>query len=258
MGSKEVLMIEVIHGDCLQYIPLLRPCNLIFADPPFNIGEQYDVCLDTLSRVNYWKWCGQWIQTCWDQLTDEGILILHGNDELAHIYLDYSRYFKMSRISWNFWHYRFGVCTRSNWITTHAHCMIFAKGNDWTWNPDDVLVESDRVQYGDMRILDSENGGKRLPGTVWGIPSDGPNWGRVQGNNAERRPLHPNQLPEKYLERLIRAYTNPDDWILDPFGGSGTTAVVAQALERNCITIDISEAYCESIQERLKEGAKRC
>jgi DNA modification methylase len=113
--------------------------------------------------------------------------------------------------------------------------------------------------HGDFlaELANQNQNGKRLPGTVWGVPSDGSNWGRVQGNNTERRAQHPNQLPEVYLERLIRAYTNPGDRILDPFGGSGTTAVVAKALGRRCDTIEISEGSCLSILERLKAGAVR-
>jgi DNA modification methylase len=72
----------------------------------------------------------------------------------------------------------------------------------------------------------------RVPGNVWGIPSDGEYWGRVQGNSKERRQGHPNQLPEVYLERLIRAYTDENDIVVDPFVGSGTTPVVARALKR--------------------------
>jgi DNA modification methylase len=79
----------------------------------------------------------------------------------------------------------------------------------------------------------------------------------VQGNNAERRQGHPNQLPEVYLQRLILAYTNPGDRILDPFGGSGTTAVVADALGRDCVTCDVSEHNVASIRDRLQKGAVR-
>jgi DNA modification methylase len=146
-------------------------------------------------------------------------MCLHGPDSLAELYLEAARKFKMNRIAWVNWHYRFGVCQRSNWIDTRCHCLIFAKNKKiHTWNPDEVLVDSDRAtKYNDKRIDDHENGGKRLPGTVWGVPSDGPYWGRVQGNSKERRPNHPNQLPEVYIERLIRAYTNPGDHIFDPF-----------------------------------------
>ena len=164
----------------------------------------------------------------------------------------------MPRIAWINWHFRFGECTRANWINARCHCLIFAKNAaTYTWNPDAVLVESDRVKYGDKRIHDSENGGSRLPGTVWGVPSDGPNWGRVQGDNKERVKSCPNQLPEVYLERLILAYTNEGDHVCDPFGGSGTTAVVCQALGRNCVTFDISGANVNEIRRRLKRGSVR-
>lgn len=93
-------------------------------------------------------------------------------------------------------------------------------------------------------------GGQRVPGTVWGVPSDGPMWGRVQGNNAERRPGHPNQLPIAYIARLLRAYTNEGDRVCDPFAGSGTTAAVCQELKRHCITIDVSEESIASARER--------
>jgi site-specific DNA-methyltransferase (adenine-specific) len=84
---------------------------------------------------------------------------------------------------------------------------------------------------------------------------DGKFWGRVTGNSKERRKNHDNQLPEKYVGRLIQAYTNPGSTVLDPFGGSGTTIVVAEALKRSPITIERSAIYCESIRERLMNGS---
>jgi len=185
-------------------------------------------------------------------------MALHGPDDLAEAYVVAQRRLNMRRIAWINWHYRFGQCGRSNWLDARCHCLIFAKHDEWTWNPDDVLVDSDRkTQYADKRIHETANGGQRLPGTVWGIPSDGQYWGRIQGNNKERRHGHPNQLPEVYLERLILAYTNPGDHILDPFAGSGTTSVVADALARECVTIDVSEPNVNSVRERLAIGAVR-
>lgn len=96
-----------------------------------------------------------------------------------------------------------------------------------------------------------------MPGTVWGEPTDGKCWGPVDGHNYERWRKSPGQLPELYLERLINAYTNPGDRILDPFGGSGTTAVVAATLRRDCVTIEQSESKCKLIRERLEFGASR-
>lgn len=99
--------------------------------------------------------------------------------------------------------------------------------------------------------------GQRHMPPIIGLPRDGPFLGRVQGNSKERVAGRPNQLPEKYLERLIRAFTNPGDLVVDPFCGTGTTAVVADALGRDCIAIDIDPEACQLTEDRLKRGAVR-
>src|SRR5204862_3506926 len=85
----------------------------------------------------------------------------------------------------------------------------------------------------------------------------GANWGRIQGNNKERRRNHQNQIPEVYLERVLRACSNEGDLVLDPFLGSGTTGTVARALKRRSIGIEYSERNAASAHERIKAGAIR-
>lgn len=246
---------RIICGDCRELIPTLGKFDFIFCDCPFNIGQKYKGFNDRLATAEFDKFNAEWVSACWNAC--DGILALHGPDDLAVSFLSLAEAIGMRRIAWINLHYRFGQCSRRNWIDSRTHCLIFAKHADYTWNPEAVLVESDRVKYGDKRINDTERGGKRLPFTIWGLPSDGPGFGRVQGTNAERREKHPNQLPERYSERLIRAYTNPGDRILDPFCGSGTTVVVAKALGRSCVTIDISPESVASAQQRLIRGAVR-
>jgi site-specific DNA-methyltransferase (adenine-specific) len=250
--------VRAVHGDAIRLLPRYGPYDFIFADPPFNLGQDYHEYADSIGPGDYKVFTLRWVTACRESISDGGVIALHGNDALVELYLVLIA--GMRRIAWVNWHYRFGQCTRSNWIDARCHCLIYAGGNGaWTWNPDDVLVESDRATtYADARVSDYERGGKRLPGTVWGVPSDGPFWGRIQGNNAERRKEHPNQLPEVYLERLIRAYTNAGDLVCDPFGGSGTTAVVCKALGRDCITFDVSKRCIKSIKDRLASiGAVR-
>jgi DNA modification methylase len=116
---------------------------------------------------------------------------------------------------------------------------------------------SSRFPVGKSQISRIKTGKRHMPSTVIGLPSDGKYLGRVQGNSKERREGHPNQLPEVYLERLLRAYTNPGDRVLDPFCGSGTTPVVADALGRECVAIDVSKANCKSANRRVADGAVR-
>lgn len=255
-------LVTVYEGDCRDVIHDLHDggalYDMVFADPPFNIGHDYNGFDDWVSETQYGDFTCQWLHQCRSVLRTNGVMCLHGPDAVVELYLEQMKDEGFERIAWLNWHYRFGQCNRSNWIDARCHCLVYRReGEKHTWNPEDVLVDSDRVRYKDKRVAETERGGRRLPGTVWGVPSDGEYWGRVQGNSEERRPNHPNQLPEVYLERLIRAYTNVGSIILDPFGGSGTTATVAQALGRRCDTIEVSRASCESIEERVAKGAVR-
>lgn len=244
---------KLIVGDCIDVIPKLCKFDLIFADPPFNINENYPWYHD--SRKDYRDFTLRWIAECWKSC--HGVLALHGPDDLMESYLSAARFLEMNRIGWVNWHYRFGQCRRTNWIDTRCHCLFFSKEKEYTWNPEKVLVESDRVKYKDKRINDTERGGKRLPGTVWGVSGDGPYWGRVTGNSKERSSIHPNQLPIRYLQRIVLAYTNPGDWVLDPFIGSGTTGLVCNREQRNFIGIDVSEEAILSSKQRIEKGFYR-
>ncbi len=177
--------------------------------------------------------------------------------------------------NWCVWHYRFGQNTTERFINSKVHALYFTRDEalGWggssnapepvrhagqrIWNPDAVLEMSDRAAiYEDPRTLSKKDGiapGMRVPMDVW----YGKFWGRVQGNNKERRGYHDNQLPEVYLERVIRACSKEGDLVLDPFVGSGTTAVVAHALGRHFIGTEFSSANAKSASERIKAGPIR-
>ena len=248
---------RVLHGDCLNIMPTLPLFDFVFADPPFNIDQGYSEFTD--KNPNYAKWTREWLDVAWART--RGVMAVHGPDSLVDILIPWAieRGILKNRIAWLNWHYQFGQCTSSNWVDGRCHCLVFANNpKRYTWNPDTVRIPSLRAtEYNDHRVNDTENGGKKVPCTVWGIAVDGKYWGRVSGNSEERRKDHPNQLPEVYLARLINAYTNPGDLVLDPFGGSGTTMVVSEALKRICYTIETSQASCASIRERLRKGAVR-
>jgi DNA modification methylase len=135
---------ELYHGDCRQILPRLseRP-KFIFADPPFNIGHGYNGFDDSKSKEEYDEFTQQWLHAVEDQLDENGILAVNVPDDLVLPILQHCR---LQRIAWVNWHYRFGQCGRSNWINSKVHCLIFAKNpKSFTWNPDEVLVTSDRA-----------------------------------------------------------------------------------------------------------------
>lgn len=245
---------EVHNADCRAAIcgnNWYHAFDLIFADPPFNIGHEYDEYFDILSQEEYFDFTSQWVDSCIWALREGGVFAINVPDDVVPLILEVTS--DLIRIEWVIWHYRFGQCTDYKFINSHTHCLIFRKGDvKHTWNPDAILVESDRrSKYGDNRIADSARNGMRVPLDVWSIENDGVGWGRVT-HGPDRMPNHPNQLPFNYLDRLVKAYTNEGDIVFDPFGGTGTTAAAALHNQRNAVTAEISPQYTQDIVDRCK------
>jgi len=254
--SLEAPRTEVYVGDCrkvLYYGIDARP-DLIFADPPFNWDMPYDQWKDEMPRDEYLQFTYEWLDACAFKLADNGALWVNIPDDTAAEIVMHLKAIGLMLINWCIWHYRFGQYTNSRFIASKTHLLYFGRPTPRTWNPDDILVPSDRAsKYNDPRTQNTENPGLRVPLDVW----YGEGFSRIQGNNRERRPLHPNQLPERLLERIIRACTDPGGLVLDPFLGSGTTCVVARALGRRSIGIEYSPTYAISAFKRIQDGPVR-
>lgn len=253
---------KVLVGDCQDVMPLMRAGSFdcIFADPPFNIGEDYSEWKDKLPWQDYLVWTERWVNKCVTLLSPRGNLWINCPDAIAaRIVVHLEDTHRMTLADWCIWHYRFGQWKASGFIRSKVHALHFVHDRKTAiWNPAEVMVDSDRASiYNDQRTQDTDNPGKRVPFDVWGIPSDGKYWGRVQGNNKERNPNHENQLPEKYLERVIRSTSNPDSVFFTPFVGSGTELVVARSLGRVSIGIEIGESEADSAMERITRGSVR-
>src|SRR5688572_15581890 len=112
----------VYCGDCRTIVPQLsKQFDLIFADPPFNIGQDYQGYADCIHVGEYLNLLEGFIAVSVDALKFGGVLALHGPDELVEDYMGSARAEKLSRIAWVNWHYRFGQCNRDNWIDARCH-----------------------------------------------------------------------------------------------------------------------------------------
>jgi site-specific DNA-methyltransferase (adenine-specific) len=240
-------------GDCrdvLANLPDKGKVDLIFADPPFNWDVPYDEWRDGMPRAEYERFTFDWLDGCIDALAPHGSLWVNIPDDTAAEVVLHLKRCGLTMINWCVWHFRFGQNRSSSFIMSKVHVLYFAKDPDVrTWNPNDILELSDRASiYADPRTMAKEsNKGLRVPMDVW----YGKYWGRIQGNNKERRQQHHNQIPEIYLERVIRACSNEGDLVLDPFLGSGTTCTVARALGRRSIGIEFGKANAASAWERI-------
>lgn len=266
-------------GDCIAEMAKLeeRSVHLAFADPPFNIGYDYDIYDDRKATDDYLGWSKQWIKEVCRVLRPDGTFWLAIGDEYAaELKVLCTRELGLHCRSWVVWFYTFGVHCTKKFTRSHAHLFHFVKDTKrFTFHMGRVRVPSAReIVYRDKRAAPEG----RSPDDTWmatpelppdtpmfggfvlrpqdipdRFPSDSDTWyfSRVAGTFTERLGWHGCQMPEQLLGRIIRACSNEGEVVLDPFGGSGTTLAVAKKLGRRYLGIELSPSYATQIEQRL-------
>jgi site-specific DNA-methyltransferase (adenine-specific) len=266
---------NTIHQhDCLEAMRQMpEGCvDLAFADPPFNIGYDYDVYDDGKDPETYLGWCKQWLTAVHRVLKDDGTFWLAIGDEYAaELKVLAQREVGFRCRSWVVWYYTFGVNCKFKFTRSHAHLFYFVKDEArFTWNGDQLenrIPSARQLVYADRRA----NPRGRLPDDTWIIapaatdtvfpaastwvlrPQDladrfapqEDTWyfPRVAGTFKEREGFHGCQMPEQLLGRIIRLCSHPGDLVLDPFSGSATTLAVAKKLNRRFLGFEVSPHY---------------
>jgi site-specific DNA-methyltransferase (adenine-specific) len=254
---------SLFQGDCLEGFSKIEPgcVDLVFADPPFNIGYEYDVYDDKQTYHSYLEWTRQWMAEVCRVLKPTGTFwIAIGDEYAAEIKLLAQNDLKLACRSWVIWYYTFGVNCTKKFNRSHTHLFHFVKNpKSFTFNGAAIKVPSARqVVYADSR---AKEGGK-VPDDTWFLrPQDVKGsftpeedvWyvPRVCGTFKERAGWHGCQMPEQLLGRIIKVSSNPGDLVLDPFAGSGTTLVVAKKLARRWIGFELSKNYADKVRTRL-------
>ena len=242
---------KIIYSDCIEVLRKVRRpfADLIFADPPFNIGYKYDKYYDKVKSKNYIAWTKEWMVVCKKVLKPYGSFYIAIGDEYAADVKKIADELGLFMRNWLIWHYTFGQQMKKKFSRAHTHIFYFVNDKEnFTFNDMAVRVPSDRqLIYSDKRA----NPAGKMPDDVWdGYP-------RVCGTFKEREGWHPCQMPENLLKRIIAVSTNSGDCVLDPFCGSGTTAAAAKQLGRNYVGIEVSEKYVANAERRLSELKKQ-
>lgn len=243
---------KIIHGDAIESLLQMadNSIDLIFADPPYNIGKNFNGYKDKWATdEDYLTWCYQWLDLCVKKLKSSGSFYVMTATQFMPFFDIYLRK-KMDILSRIAWYYdSSGVQAKKYYGSMYEPILFCVKDkNNYTFNSNDILVEAKTgakrklIDY--RKAVPTVYSSEKVPGNVWEFP-------RVR-YRMEEYENHPTQKPVALLERIIKASSNVGDTVLDPFSGTFTTCFVAQQLGRKSIGIELQEDYIKIGLRRLQ------
>ncbi|MFZ1361926.1 MAG: DNA methyltransferase [Candidatus Nanopelagicales bacterium] len=263
----------VVHGDNLELLASLpnESFQLVYIDPPFNTGKkQTRQSLRTVrteggSRIgfqgksyntvkgtvfgyndvfeNYWEFLEPRLEEAWRLLSPTGTLYLHLDFRESHyakVLLDalFGRECFLNEIIWA---YDYGARSKKKWPAKHDTILVYVK------DPSAYYFDSqsvDREPYMAPGLVTPEKAERgKLPTDVW--------WHTIVSPTGKEKTGYATQKPLGILRRIIQASSQPGDWVLDFFGGSGTTGAAAAELDRRFLLVDQNPEAIEIMRKRF-------
>ena len=246
----------VFHGDCLQFLSQIPDgsVKLVVTSPPYNIGKEYEN--KPASLDSYIKQQTKVIKECVRVLSPKGSLcwqvgnfvqkgaIMPLDIALAPVFMSFGLKMR-NRIIWHFEH---GLHCSKRFSGRYETISWFTKSDDYTFHLDPVRVPQ---KYPGKKHFKGPKAGEyscnplgKNPGDLWIIPN-------VKNNHVEKTE-HPCQFPVELVERLVLSMTCKNDWVLDPFLGSGTSVIAALKHGRKGAGAEIHKKYIDMTQRRIQ------
>jgi site-specific DNA-methyltransferase (adenine-specific) len=244
---------KIIRGDILEALSdkvANNSIDLIFVDPPYNIGKNFNGHKDKwITDNDYLNWCYEWINICIEKLKPNGSMYIMTSTQYMP-YFDIFIRTRMTILSRLVWYYDSSGVQAKNYYGSMYEPILFCVKNpdDYTFNSQDILVEAKTGAK--RKLIDYRKNppqvynSQKVPGNVWEFT-------RVRYRMDEYE-NHPTQKPIALLERIIKASSNIGDTVLDPFSGTFTTSFVAKNLDRKSIGIELQEEYVKIGLRRLQ------
>ncbi len=247
----------VVHsGDCMDLLKGIPDgsLQLVVTSPPYNIGKEYE---KKLNLNKYLEQQAEVITECVRALSDHGSICWQvGNyvDDGAIVPLDAVLYPIFSDLGLQMrnriiWHFEHGLHCSRRFSGRYETIIWFTKTKDYVFNLDPVRVPQ---KYPGKKYFKGPKVGQyscnplgKNPGDMWVIPN-------VKSNHVEKT-IHPCQFPVELIERLALSLSNEDDWILDPFLGTGTAIVAAIRHNRKGAGADIVPKYVKLAHDRIEQ-----
>lgn len=245
------------HGDSVELLGRLSDheiqIDLTITSPPYNIGKEYE---ETTSVEEYIEWCEKWMRQIYELTRNSGTFCLNvGYLEvpgrglcvpIPYLLWNKSKFYLLQEVVW---HYGAGVSSKRRLSPRNEKWLLYVKTpKDYTFNLD--AIRDPNVKYPNQK----RNGNFRCnplgknPSDVWTFPKI------TTGNNrsSRERTGHPAQFPLGIVERLVKAFSNDGEIIIDPFSGSASAGIAAIAFGRLFIGIEKKLEYCRLAVERFK------
>jgi len=234
---------KLVNTDVFLGLDLVKDnsIDLIFVDPPYNIGKNFKTTVDKWETDNdYLNWSYKWIDICIDKLKSNGSLYIMTSTQFMPYFDIYIRQ-KMTILSRIIWYYdSSGVQAKKYYGSLYEPILFCVKDEkNYCFNVSDILVEAKTgakrklIDY--RKPVPTQYNSTKVPGNVWEFP-------RVRYRMDEYE-NHPSQKPIALLERIIKASSNEGNVVLDPFSGTFTTSFVCKELGRKSIGIEIDRDY---------------
>lgn len=222
--------------------------NLIFADPPYNIGVSYDddKTMDHIPDWEYNLFCTRTLLMLELMLKPGGTLWWMCPEKQGDFVGPELTRIVGPRVHRIIWEESFARYQQKRLTKDYRFIFCHQKpGGELTFNPDAIREMSVRQEMGDKRA--DPRG--RVPGMVWKMR-------RLQGTSRDRVDWHPTQLPPELLKRIVLGWSNSKDLVVDAFAGSGNMGLICRKHGRNHLAIDSSQSYCDKIRERWESHAE--
>jgi site-specific DNA-methyltransferase (adenine-specific) len=246
----EKFLNKITQGDCLELLAEIssNSVDVTFADPPFNLKKKYNTTKDSLALREYLTWCEKWIKEMVRVTKPTGSIFIHNIPKWLTCYATFLNELADFKhwISWDAPTAPMGKTLQPN----HYGILFYAK--------DAKQNKFYEIRYQHKRCrkcsyLHKDYGGKKAGLHPFG-PLVSDVWTDIHRiKHNKYRDEHPCQLPLHLLERVILMSTDESDVVLDPFSGTGTTALAAKRLGRNFIGFELDHAYKQISENKLEQ-----